>query len=250
LKDISLQYTGSPDNEKAIAARSGILKPSKVKPGDKVTIPATLLPPSTDGKLSPAVEADANRTIAEATLAGAALGAVGGGAGCKKKRAECAGGGALVGGLAGLFAGVAMVMAKQAFVSDEDRLNQEIAYAEKYNQELKAYNTELEAEVEQLIDESNQLRQQVKRGQANASQLTAQRKKIAAVLDASRTRLSDSHKEYARQSATYAGFTKGKNAVDPNTAKLKAENAVLKTEAEKTSSLNQKLAAIADRMSV
>ena len=250
LKDISLQYTGTPDNDKAIAARSGILKPSRVRAGDKVTIPANLLPPDTrSGGLSPAATADAHRTIAEAIAAGAALGAVGGGVGCKKNRASCAGIGAGVGALTGLFAGVVMVMAKQAFVSDEERLNQEIAFGEKYNQELQTHNTQLGGEITQLTAESNRLRQQVKRGQGQAGQLAAQQQKVSALLAANQKLLTDSRKELARQGMNYAGFAQGKTATNPNTAKLKAEVSELKTKTENLDGEIRKLAAVNDRLS-
>jgi hypothetical protein len=251
LKDISLQYTGNPDNDKAIAARSGILKPSKVKAGEKVTIPANLLPPDTSaGGLSPAAQADAERTMAEAMAAGAAIGAVGGGVSCKKDRAACAGVGAGVGALTGLLAGVAMVMAKQAFVSDEDHLNQEIAFAQKYNQELQAHNIQLAGDIKQLTAESNRLRQQVKRRQAQAGQLTAQKQKVSALLAANKKLLADSRNELARQGMSYASFANGKTAANPNTGKLKTEIAVLKTNIEKLDGETRKVAAINDHLSV
>ncbi|MBK1646500.1 hypothetical protein CKO25_17980 [Thiocapsa imhoffii] len=141
-------------------------------------------------------------------------------------------------------------MAKQAFVTDEERLNQEITHAKEYNKELKAHNLQLTNDVKKLTAESNSLKQRVRRGQAQADQLAAQKQKVSGLLASNQKLLTDSRTELGRQEKIYSEFKSGKIATNPETEKLMQEITVLKTNITKLDGETKKLAAVNDRLSV
>lgn len=250
FKSISTQYTGTPDHYKAIAARSGVMKLSSIKPGDSVVIPANLVNQGAGNSSPSRAKTDTARTLAEAVAVATALGAGAGAIGCKNNKSSCAATGAGIGALTGLLAGTAVVMAKQAFVTDEERLNQEITHAKEYNKELKAHNLQLTNDVKKLTAESNSLKQRVRRGQAQADQLAAQKQKVSGLLASNQKLLTDSRTELGRQEKIYSEFKSGKIATNPETEKLMQEITVLKTNITKLDGETKKLAAVNDRLSV
>ena len=238
MKAISLKYTGTTENDRKIAERNGIADPLTIKEGDTLTIPANLVSTTApDASQSSGAETDVGRTMVEGALVGGTIGFLS----CR----NCA----TIGALAGLAAGGAVAATKQSYVSEEERLNQEIAHAQKFNRELQSHNLELTSEVNRLSDESKGLRQRVQRGKSKISQLSAQKERVAGLLTANRKLLSDSRTELGRQEKNYLEFKTGKTATNPNTAKYQGEIAVLKTNIGKLDEEVRKLAAIDDRLS-
>ena len=251
LRTVSVKYTGTEDNVKAIAARSGILKLSAVKPGDTITVPAELVG---QGDAKPTESATTNsdraRTVGEATATGAVAGAAIGAAACKNNRLMCAAMGAAIGAVGGAIAGTAVAATKDKAITAEERLDREIAAAQKYNKELLAYNTQLAAEIKQLSLQANRLRQQYRQGTVKAAQLTSERKQVAAKVASSEKKLAAARKELERQDANYKELSTGETASNPNTKKLKGEIEQIRSNIAKIEKGSEELASIEDGLSV
>ncbi len=142
---------------------------------------------------------DASQTRAEGAVAGALIGALLGNAAGNNRQGTVVG--AAIGGLLGAVAGDKVATKKAEYAQREDQLLAAAAEARQVAQQTKEYNERLRKDIAQLEKTEQRLRNETMTAQARQQAVTANREKIASLLQQTDRNLVDVRKRIAAQQA-------------------------------------------------
>ncbi len=196
---------------------------------------------------SPQPQSDSSRTKTEGAVFGALLGGLLGLATGDKKNAAV---GAVIGAGVGYVVGNEIAKRKQAYATNEEFLDAEIARTAEFNQTARAHHERLREEIAALDDEAETLRAQYKSGQANRQQILAKQQQLKQKLDKNNELESVLQKEFEINSEVLAEERKTRNTEDPYLIALEKENSDLKAQIQTLRNDSTQLAEINERLSV
>lgn len=190
---------------------------------------------------------DQNRTKAEGTtvgvVAGGLLGLVIGG----EKGAAI---GALAGAGVGFLVGNEIAKRKQAYASNEDFLNAEIASTQEFNNTTLAYNAKMARDIVALQKESKNLRAKYDSGKVKKSSLAAQSKSLQKRIIENQKLEDTLAKELKVQNEILTQERKDRPTDDQYIARLEKEVNILQKNLETLREGSTQLASIDQRLSV
>lgn len=192
-------------------------------------------------------QSDASRTKTEGAIFGGILGGLVGLAAGDAKGAAI---GAAVGAGVGYLVGNEVAKRKQAYATNEEFLDAEIARTAEFTQTASAYNQRLRSEIAALDREADSLRSRYRSGSASKSQLLAKKRQLSDKLAKSQEFESTLQKEYEINSEVLAQERKSRNGRDPYLTRLEKENRDLKVQIDRLRTDSEQLAQINERLSV
>jgi peptidoglycan hydrolase CwlO-like protein len=199
------------------------------------------------------IQDDATRTKTEGALTGAGVGAVvGAGIGAliggRSGALLGAGIGAAVGSAAGLAVGAHIADKKAQYASEEAWLDDCLAHAKKSNEEAKAYNTKLTAEIKNLDKQTAKLKKQYEAKKVEQTELLAENEKIKAKIEESGKLIAAVTTEIDNQ--TRVRIDAATNNKQDYVKSLDAEIAALRKQKQQLEESNKRLTAMSSRISV
>ncbi|MCW8906138.1 MAG: glycine zipper domain-containing protein [Sedimenticola sp.] len=193
-------------------------------------------------------QSDTDRTKTEGAVFGAVLGGLLGlAAGGDKEDLAL---GAALGAGVGYLVGNEVAKRKQAYATNEEFLDAEIARTAEFNKTAKAYNERLQAEIVALDKETDSLRAMYQSGQATRNQLLAKKKEMDERIAKNQEFESTLQKEYEINTEVLAQESKSRKPDDPYITQLVKENSDLKAQIERLRKDSEQMAQINERLSV
>lgn len=261
LGGISKQYTGSVENYQRIADFNGLSNANRLYVGQQIKIPSSFgrdagnsfqarQSASPSGSATRSSSTDRDRTIGEGALVGTGVGALAGSAMCKKDRTKCGLVGSVVGAIAGVVAGTVVADKKEAYVSAEDLLDQEIAHTRAVNEQLSTYSAKLSGMIGELEKQARSLKRRYQNKAATRADVAKQRKQISSLLRDNQQVLNDANRAKQQQVELYDAAVRKSGPEDPRATKLHQQIAVLEQNIAKLEDETRRVAAIDESLSV